>query len=216
VSETVELNGVSLDCLRKPASDTWKSVFAAACPAPFSGLAENVEVSTLHTAFSDWGLTEALILEIPTISSDWDTLNMDVESEILGQGELLITPLHMANVAAVLGNDGQQVNLHLLMQPFPGCGEFSTPAPDTEVAQVIDPDTAAALRAMLPSHGKVIGHNATALAGPNRIQSWYIGLNSIDVPRYAVAVLIESDVPSPKAAQIGSDLLNLATGMLEP
>ena len=216
VADGVELNGVSLYCHRPPASDTWASVFAAACPAPFSGFSETISATALQSAFENWELTQALRFEIPTLSVDWDTTNLNVESEVLGQGDLLVTPLHMAKVAAIIGNDGLKVNLHLLMQPLPGCGDFSSPITESEDSFIIDADTATIIRAMFPRNGKVVGHSGTALAGPNRIQSWFIGLNSIDVPRYAVAVLIESDSPSTAAAQIGRGLLTLATGPLDP
>ena len=65
----------------------------------------------------------------------------------------------------------------------------------------------------MKNYGQVIGHYATALAGPNRIQSWFIGLNSPDIPRYAVAVLIESENPAPTVIDIGTGLLELASGL---
>jgi peptidoglycan glycosyltransferase len=214
VAEGVELNGVTIDCLRTPASETWASVFAAACPAPFSKLGESISASELLSAYENWEITRAPQLEIPTLVADWDTSEINVQNEILGQGNLLVTPLQMANVAAILGNDGQHVNLHLLMEPAEGCVDDIFSTQETERHQIIDAETAAIIRSMLPNHGKVIGHTATALAGPNRIQSWFIGLNSSEVPRYAVAVLIESDTPSTAAATIGRGLLILASGPL--
>ncbi len=213
VTASVELNGIILNCQRTPNANTWESVFAAACPAPFASLGDSINASAIQTTFETWRLTQAPRLEIPTLSVDWSTTEINVVGEILGQSNLLVTPLQMASVAAIIGNEGQLVDLHLLLQPLQGCGEFSaTPAFNSESNYIIEPERAAELRAMLPRFGKTIGHSATALAGPNRIQSWFICLNSLDVPRYAVAVLIESDTPSPVAVQIGTDLLNLATG----
>ena len=196
VTTSISLNGFSLNCQRTPSADTWESVFAAACPAPFSNLGTTLDISDIQKAFDLWQLTKAPNLEIPTLALDWDPTDINVVAEILGQGDLLVTPLQMVNVAAIIGNEGQFVRPHLLMQPLPGCGEFSTTdINQTDSMSIISPASAAELRALLPRYGEVIGHNATALAGPNRIQSWFIGLNSLDIPRYAVAILIESDSP---------------------
>ena len=80
-------------------------------------------------------------------------------------------------------------------------------------AAIIDPVTASTLRGMMKDYGKSIGHFATALAGSNRIQSWFIGLNSSEIPRYAVVVLVESETPTTDSIDIGTNLLELASGM---
>lgn len=214
VTSTIKLNGSTLTCLDNVQNDTWEAVYQAACPAPFAHLNEIISPQALASAFDTWRLREAPKLEISTIASDWDETSPDLAEELLGQGNLLVTPLHMAQVAAILGNDGHMVNLHLLMQPLPGCGDFSTPiATEGDSTTILDPIVAASLRAMMKNYGKTIGHYATALAGPNRIQSWFIGLNSSEIPRYAVAVLVESETPTSVAIDIGTDLLELASGL---
>ena len=71
----------------------------------------------------------------------------------------------------------------------------------------MDSDTAEQVRRLLARYDGAIGHLGTSFAGPERQQAWFIGLNSADVPRYAVAVLVDRIEEPGIAAEIGSDLL---------
>ena len=78
--------------------------------------------------------------------------------------------------------------------------------------QAIDRATAETLRGLLPSFGGAVGHAGSAVAGEERQLSWYAGLNSPTVPRYAVSVLLERASPLPTAIDLGTELLGLAAG----
>lgn len=203
LSAFVQLNGERLTCAQTPLDGTWQAALSAGCPAPFAALGTQLGISELTESLTAWGLTDVPPLEIPTVAALWEGASADAIREAIGQGELLVTPLHMVSIAAIVGNAGVRAPLHLLAAPLSGCISLV----DAAASGVITPDTAAFILDVWPRYGSAVGHLGEALAGPNRTQTWFIGLNSPQVPRYAVSVLIE-DAPNRQVpAQIGEQLL---------
>lgn len=205
LSAYVQVNGANLTCAQTPLAPTWQSVLNAGCPAPFAALGEQLGMAHLAESFAAWGLTDAPALEIPTVAAPWEPASADVIREAVGQGDLLVTPLHMVSVAAIVGNAGVHTPLRLLASPLSGCV-----SPNISTAIVTTPDIAARILDLWPRYGSAVGHLGEALAGPERTQTWFIGLNSPQVPRYAVAVLIENAPDRQIPAQIGEQLLGQA------
>lgn len=205
IDGVVQINGVALTCAQTPVDDTFEAALVAGCPAPFAALGAHLGIARLADSFAAWGLTDAPLLEIPAVAAPWEADAADVELEAVGQGNLLVTPLQMVSVAAVVGNDGRRAPLHVLATPLSGCVSL-----DSSVVEVISPAVAARILDLWPRYGSAVGHLGAALAGPNRTQTWFIGLNSPTVPRYAVAVLIENAPTRQVAAQIGTQLLTQA------
>lgn len=202
LSAYVYVNGERLTCARATLESTWQAALSAGCPAPFAALGTQLGSVQLAESFAAWGLTVAPTLELPTVAIPWEVASADVIPEAVGQGNLLVTPLHMVGVAAIVGNAGVRAPLHVLISPLSGCV-----APEASITVATTPDTAAQLLNLWPRYGESVGHLGEALAGPNRTQTWFIGLNSPQVPRYAVAVLIENAPDRNIPAQIGMQLL---------
>ncbi|HQE92772.1 MAG TPA: FtsW/RodA/SpoVE family cell cycle protein [Anaerolineae bacterium] len=206
ITAPVSVNGETLTCAQIPTDATWQAALTAGCPAPFAALGTQLGMARLAESLTRWGLTDAPALEIPTVAATWDSAGADVLREVVGQGNLLVTPLQMVSVAATVGNGGIRVPLQLLAQPLSGC---SAPAVTPNV-RVTTPEIAARIVDLWPRYGETVGHIGDALAGPNRTQTWFIGLNSARVPRYAVAVLIENAPQRYIPAQIARQLLEQA------
>jgi len=205
LSAHVQVNAERFTCAQTPLASTWEAALSAGCPAPFAALGTQLGISRLAESLAAWGLTGAPALEIPTVAAPWEAASAEVVREAIGQGDMLVTPLHMVSVAAIVGNGGVRAPLHLLIEPLAGCV-----SPDASVHVATTPDTAARILDLWPRYGSAVGHLGEALAGPNRTQTWFIGLNSPQVPRYAVAVLIEDAPDRQIAVQIGEQLLDQA------
>jgi peptidoglycan glycosyltransferase len=203
ISRSIPLNGLFVTCRGNPATTSWQSALAMACPYPFTELVATMGQAAFFDSLTRWGFLDAPAFTLPTVAAE--TAPGDPAQEALGQGNLLVTPLQMVSAIAVLGNEGIAPHLHVLAQPVTGCNEpVAAPA-----QRVVDPDTAKDILHTLPQFGAAVGHLGTAFAGQDREQAWFVGLNSPDLPRYAVAVLIDQTQRAQKAADIGTDLLRL-------
>lgn len=205
LSAPVVWNNYSLTCRSAPGEPSWESALAAACPAPFAAAGKVLSTEQLAELFKRWGLTTAPALELPVIVADWDMQNANPVMEALGQGELLVTPLQMAGVVATVANNGARPPLHLLETSQPGC-----PSVPIYAMPVISSADAIRLRNSWSRWGEVAGHLSTALAGPERTLTWFLGINSTELPRFAVVVLLENAAAPDEAAVIGRQLLDIA------
>ncbi len=205
LTATVALPDMTLSCSAPPPTTTWTASLSATCPAPIASLAAHLDPAALLASLDAWGLTAPPPFDLPTVAVPWPPADVNPVREALGQGELLVTPLHMALAAATVGNDGLRLPPRLIWGDPDGCESPRRPPP----TPVISPTVAATLRALWPRFDLAIGHEGTALAGPARTLTWFIGLDTPDTPRYAIAVLIEGEPPL--ASQIGTALLRVAT-----
>ncbi len=208
ISRTVAINGNAVGCRTVPTDNGWQALLAAGCPAPFAEVAQHLGDLTFTEEMTRWGLLDAPGLCLPTVAVDLDLERLDAWEDGLGQGKLLVTPLQMVQAMATLGNDGTRPDLQLLEMPFDGCAKPAEP----HAEQVIDAEVADQTRRLLSSYPGTVGHLGTSLAGHDRVQAWFVGLNSASVPRYAVVVFLDEVSDPNLALSIGVDLMqNLTT-----
>ena len=137
-----------------------------------------------------------------------------------GQGELQVTPLQMALVAATVANGGRVPTPYVAAelrrdgsaQQLHEPGQFFSIASSSEVARTMvsfmveGVDNGYAAKAAI-SGIKVGGKTGTAEVGDGTSHSWFIGFAPADAPRVAIAVIMEhqgsgSDFATPAAQQV--------------
>jgi penicillin-binding protein A len=121
-----------------------------------------------------------------------------------GQGELDVTPMQMALVAATVANGGRvptpfvaaQLRQGGVVQDLHQKGDFFSIASSGDVANTMvsfmveGVDNGYAAKAAIPGV-KVGGKTGTAEVGDGTSHSWFIGFAPADAPRIAVAVIME-------------------------
>jgi len=218
---TVPVNGAPLGC-SAPLSEpyTLAAAYAAACPAPFADLGEQLGAAGLEEAVTRWALTTPPALEIPTEAADWDAETLSnttaLRAEAIGQGRLTMSPLQMALVAGTLipANEGKTPALHLLLHVQQGVEENRREHPGVRNPRVVlPPEVAETVLNAWPSHGiGVVGHHGVSIAGQGQEpHAWFLGVAPAGNPRYAVAVLIERTADHREAVVIGAALLEAAS-----
>lgn len=165
-------------------------------------------------------------------------LNGDIANLSIGQGDLLVTPLQMAQAMAIIGNGGTFYQTRLVQQVQTIDNEIVT-AYQVRAKKTIDASPEAmqqihvglveavngpggtAHQASLESV-TVAGKTGTAQWGPKnkeRTAAWFAGFVPADHPQYAFAALYEGDVGStvhggsvaaPMIAQILKDVYKVA------
>jgi cell division protein FtsW (lipid II flippase)/cell division protein FtsI/penicillin-binding protein 2 len=206
LEEPVAIDGRTVSCVRAPQGATLADALAAGCPAASAKLGADLGVSGLEQAFRDWGLDVPPFLEIPTESGEATV--MDPALAAIGQEQLTVTPLHLALVAATIGNAGMTPPAHLKLMSEGEAGRWQQTIPEGRALQVVDPDLADRLRTLFEpsSDGQVLGYTALAVAGEERpAHAWFLGLAPAQTPRYAAVVLLEhgGDESLALAEQIG-------------
>lgn len=141
-----------------------------------------------------------------------------------GQGELLVTPLHMAMVACAVANGGGMMRPHLVQSLSDTNGKIVSTrdverwqaATDRQTADIMAGLMVDAVEwgyanaAMAPGY-RIGGKTGTAESGEELPHGWFIGFGGEDEPRMAVAVLLEhGGEGGGTPARIGAQLLTTA------
>jgi peptidoglycan glycosyltransferase len=127
-----------------------------------------------------------------------------VADTAFGQGELQVTPLLMAMVAATFANDGKMMRPYLVERVTTRDGDVVRQTAPSVWRTPIARETAAMMREMMidvVEHGYaagaaidglvVGGKSGTAETGSGAPHAWFIGFAGDPEPRYAVAVVLE-------------------------
>ncbi len=120
-----------------------------------------------------------------------------------GQGEAQVTPLDMAQVAAVIANDGRLMRPHLVQEARVGQQVLYAAQPEV-LRQVISPQAAQQLRSIMQTSVEIGYANPVALPGVTigaktgtaeapggDPHSWFIALAPVEQPHFAIAVIVE-------------------------
>jgi peptidoglycan glycosyltransferase len=215
----VTLDRLTLHCAREDSTPaTLAEAYGQACPAPFADLAAQLTSGDLISLTQQWKLDVPPSLEIrtsaaPTVTTADLSTTLALQAYALGQGQLTLSPLRMAKVAATIGNNGFMPASFVVKdvqapdgtwQPYANSSE--TPAP------IIDPAVARMVLQAMRVQDNSAGHGGAAFSG-DRQHSWFIGLAPADQPRYAIAVLLEDAAKATDAEDIGRGVLAELTAM---
>jgi peptidoglycan glycosyltransferase len=154
--------------------------------------------------------------------------SVELANAAYGQGEVLVTPLQMALVAATVANGGLLMKPKLVDEVRASDGSVSTLGPSM-LASVVPSTVAAEIaqamqqavegRFALAGSAKVpgvptAGKSGTAELGEGESpHSWFIGFAPADAPRIAVAVIVEGGgAGSQRAVPMGGELMSSYLG----
>ena len=204
---------------------TMKEAFAKSCNPYFIQLALSVGAEKLYDMAVSFGLDRAWTLAdglstargvLPSLqtlsSSDAALCNL-----AFGQGELLATPVHVAQLAAAIANGGFIYRPTLIVGTVDENGTV-TKAEPSPPQYVFSEETAAALRPMMEytmvegtgSKGQPFPKPAAAKTGTAEtgwfedgqevVQHWFTGYYPAEDPQYVVTVLCENSEASGESA----------------
>ncbi|HET8564873.1 MAG TPA: penicillin-binding transpeptidase domain-containing protein [Solirubrobacterales bacterium] len=215
---------------------TFRQAFAESCNAVFAPLGPAVGNDKLVEVSERFGFNSKPTLYAPKIIREVDPEEPSIPTEIgeeidlgvsaIGQGEVLATPLEMANVAQTVGNDGLRMPTSIVanqkLRPQAEPVRVMSPKIANELTElmigVVTEGTGTA--AAIPQ-AQVAGKTGTAELGPkpgeenseNPVQikdAWFSAFAPADKPKLAVGVLLieaeaaGGEVAAPIAAEIFS------------
>jgi peptidoglycan glycosyltransferase len=215
---------------------TFREAFAESCNAVFAPLGPAVGNDKMVEVAERYGFNSPPTLYAPKIVREVDPEESTIPTEIgeeidlgvtaIGQGEVLATPLEMANVAQTVANDGVRMPTSIVanqkLRPQAEPVEVMSPKIADELTElmigVVTEGTGTA--AAIPE-AQVAGKTGTAELGPkpgeeesdNPVQikdAWFSAFAPAEKPRLAVGVLLieaeaaGGEVAAPIAAEVFS------------
>jgi penicillin-binding protein A len=219
---------------------TFRESFAESCNAVFAPLGPAVGNDKLVETAEKYGFNAPPTLYAPSIIREVEPEESTIPTEIgeeidlgvsaIGQGEVLATPLEMANVAQTVGNDGVRMPTSIVAN--------KKLRPDAEPVRVMSPKIADELTELMIgvvnegtgtaadiSEAQVAGKTGTAELGPkpgeeeseNPVQikdAWFSAFAPAEKPKLAVGVLlIEAEAAGGEvAAPIAAEVLAAGLG----
>ena len=198
-------------------------------PGPYPWTENPASIQQSANVLEDYarkfGLERSIPFDLPVASSQVKNPGTQWSPELLvqtafGQGELAVTPMQMALVAATVANGGRVPTPYVAAELRSGDavrqvhqpGDFysivaSKDVADTMVSFMVEGvDAGYAAKAAI-SGVKVGGKTGTAEVGDGTSHSWFIGFAPADAPRVAIAVVMEhqgsgSDFATPAAQNV--------------
>jgi peptidoglycan glycosyltransferase len=143
-----------------------------------------------------------------------------------GQGQALVTPLDMAQMAAVIANGGRLMRPYLVQEARAGDRALYTAHP-AALRQAITPQTAQMMRSVMQTSveigyakpvalpGVAIGaKTGTAEAPGGPPHAWFVAIAPVEAPRFAIAVIVERGGEGSSAAlPVARQVLAAALGV---
>ncbi len=201
----------------------------------FAHAALDTGADELLASAQRFGFGSALDFDLPTTASQVTsgdgplsgfTDRVELANAAYGQGEILVTPLQMAMVAACVANDGVLMRPHLVDRLESESGRVRDVEPSELRTVISAADAAAITQAMVQAvegeYGQfyaggakvagvtTAGKSGSAQLAAGRPHSWFIGFAPAEQPRIAIAVIVErAGSGSEVAVPLGGDLMSL-------
>lgn len=143
-----------------------------------------------------------------------------------GQGQALVTPLDMAQMAAVVANGGYLMRPYLVQEMRAGDAVVYTAQPEP-IQRVISDQAAQQMRAVMQTSveigyarpvalpGVTIGaKTGTAETTSGVPHAWFVAIAPVEEPRFAIAVVVENGGEGSRAAlPVAQQVLAVALGV---
>jgi peptidoglycan glycosyltransferase len=202
----VLINGTATYCAsiaQEPAS--WQNVLGHRCPGPMLDLADTLLLADLEESFNRFHLTQQPILPLNTETATYPPL-ADKSLAVIGQDNLIVTPLQVAVAWLALHNNGRFPPLRLVSAIQNAQGTWETIAPTaTESETAVSPQTARAILHALPRTNGITEFSTLVLSGPDdSINSWYLGATDSG---HTVVIVLEDEADLEEIDEIGRALL---------
>lgn len=131
--------------------------------------------------------------------------NKNIAQQSIGQGEVLVTPLHAALIASTIANEGIMVEPYIIYSIADSNGKIIKTFKSKNSEKIIDKNNAEKIKELMidvvqSGTGKnakisgiqVAGKTGTAENPQGKPHSWFIGFAPADNPNIAIAVIIEN------------------------
>ncbi|NLI11252.1 MAG: cell division protein FtsI [Peptococcaceae bacterium] len=225
----IEVNGYKLMDTDAHGDVDLKKALAVSCNTTFAQLGVGLGPEGFERACKAFGLTQDPGLGLPARAGTMASVDKlhpaELASSAIGQGEVLVSPLQMALVAAAIANKGVIMRPYLVDNVKDSMGEVILQTAGRKWLTATTPQIAATIKegmleavrygtatAAAVSGTQVAGKTGSAQNPHGATHAWFIGFAPASQPTLAVAVIVEnSGSGGAVAAPIASRLIAAAT-----
>ena len=233
-SGTWEYEGGSIVCMsgRTAHGDVnLKTAFAKSCNVTFGKLAYQLGMDRLRQTAEAFGFNENFKFgDFAVYNSSFPESARNMNSLVwagIGQGEVLVTPLHMAMISGAIANGGVMMQPYLVKEITTSLGQTTRYGSPKTYRQVVSSSTAQVIaqymyetvRSGTASRAAIDGYTVCGKTGSAEFSddkslatnAWYTGFVYDEENPYAISVVVEEGgAGSQMAAQLASQALKLA------
>ncbi|MBS6395698.1 MAG: penicillin-binding protein 2 [Clostridiales bacterium] len=186
------------------------AAFARSCNSAFADMGRKLDISAFQDLTGQLLFDSELPLEFPYSKSSFKLSDEDPEvlqmMTAIGQGDTLVTPVHMAMLVSAIANDGVLMEPRFLERTESYTGTLVEKYPVTAYGSLMTPEEAELLQgymeatvedgtasALKSDRYTAAGKTGTAeySSDKSRSHAWFIGYVTGDRPDLAVCVLVE-------------------------
>ena len=210
---TIKFADFSMSCSNKKAHGNLglTEAFANSCNCTFVNLGTMIDSEVLSEYCKDKLFNSDLMLDIDYKQSQITLTNSDSEfiksQTVIGQGETLVTPIHMAMVMSAIVNDGKLMKPRLVSELLDYNGNVIKEYKASEFKQLYTTEEISVLKEYLRevvtngtayrlNHDKIFVYGKTGTAQistAGKADSWFVGgIETDDGKKYAIAVVLEN------------------------
>lgn len=215
-------------------SVSMQEAFSLSCNTAFSSLALELGYSCLAKTASDFGFGDNFLFrDMVVYNSQYPTTNQskdDLAWSGVGQGRVLVTPLHMAMIAGAIANDGMMMEPRLMLSATTAQGASRMLMPSRTYKRVCSPADAQALKSYMVAcvekgtgtqakiKGMLVGGKTGSAETSNdksiKTHAWFVGFVDSSEHPLAIAVLVErggggGSIAAPLAQRVLSRAISL-------
>ena len=182
----------------------FRQAFVKSSNVYFMDRALKLGSSRMREAGKSFMLGEAVELDFTTLTSEFDPGDQSdnlLAVTAFGQGNTLVTPLHMAMITQSIANDGQMIRPWLIVRRKDAGGREEELGKTEVMAATMEPGVAGEIRDAMTEAGKAYGlkkigkekiqiaaKTGTAQRGDGTNNAWLVTFAPADEPRYVVVV----------------------------
>jgi len=188
-----------------PEPASWQNVLTNRCPGPMIDLAATLSLTDLENTFNMFNLTMQPILPLDTEIATYPPL-ADETLAIIGQDNLIVTPLQVAVAWLALNNNGRFTPLRLVSEIQNEIGEWEAMELESEREETaVSPQTAHEILQTLPKTNTITEFSTLVLSGPDgTTNSWYLGATPTGE---SIVIVLEDQADLDEIEEIGRELL---------
>lgn len=206
---SVTVDGYELHCAsnKKHGNLSLKTAFAKSCNSAFASIGLSLDRNRLGKLADSLLFNTELPLEMPYRQSSFTLTEEDSDfmtaQTVIGQGETLVTPMHLAMIMSAIANDGVLMTPYVIervesvdgtlveeTEPSP-CKTLFSSEEAAFLAEYLSAVTESGTASSLGSSSRnIYGKTGTAQTGTDGvIDSWFVGRVSTEDGDYVICVL---------------------------